>query len=145
MELILNVAWLVLAVVSYVLLFRRLANYDPKDGRIQSRLQHILALTCVLAILFPVISLSDDLLAVQAKVEDASLSRLAIKKFEAKHSSSQRQALHQGYIIVSFLETAVSWIAQRRIAIELDSHVLLYLQLSRFTRAPPSFSPSQIS
>jgi hypothetical protein len=145
MELITNVAWLVLAVVSFLSLFRRLATYDPKDGQGPSRLQCIIALTCILAILFPVISLSDDLLAIQAKVEDASLSRLAVKKFEAKHSSSRSQALHQGFFVVSSLETGVGWIVQRRIAIEQNSHALLYLHLSRVTRAPPTFSPSQIS
>jgi hypothetical protein len=145
MELALNLAWLVLAFASYLLLFRRLARCGPKDTPGPNRFQHIIALTCVLAILFPVISLSDDLLEMQVTVEEASLSRLAVKKFEAKHSSTQGQTHHHGLFLIPSFGTGVAWIVLRRTATKQNSHILLCLHLFTATRAPPSCPRAQVS
>jgi hypothetical protein len=145
MELILNVAWLVIAVGSYLFLIRRLASHAPRGARFPSRSQQIVALTCILAILFPVISLSDDLLALRASVEDASLSRLAVKKIGPRHGSTRSQTLHDGFLVASSLATGVRWIALRRIAIGQNFHILLCLQPSTVTRAPPSGALTLIS
>jgi len=145
MEVILNVVWLVIAVGSYVLLIRRLASHDPKGARFPSRSQQIVALTCILAILFPVISLSDDLLALRTSVEDASFSRLTVKKFGPGHGSTRSQTFHDGFLVASSLATGVRWIALRRIAIGQNFHILLCLQPSTVTRAPPSLALTLIN
>lgn len=70
MELLLNLAWLLLALPAYWL-WRRGA-----EARLRrfSALQGLLALGCALVLLFPVISASDDLHAMRAEMEDSSSS-----------------------------------------------------------------------
>src|ERR1700719_3781828 len=69
MELLLNLAWLLLALPAYWL-WQRAAG--ARLGRRFSPLQGLLALGCVLVLLFPVISASDDLHAMRAEMEDSS-------------------------------------------------------------------------
>jgi len=70
MELLLNLAWLALALLAFgafvqkrrAVLRRRRASYRTA----------LLAMVCVLVLLFPVVSASDDLHPTQAVLEDAS-------------------------------------------------------------------------
>src|ERR1700681_2293431 len=94
MELTLNLVWAIIAVASYALLFRHLSS-RAEHARSPSRSPCVVALTCVLAILFPVISLSDDLHEMQAALVEASPSVLVIKKCVVNHSSNHARALHQ--------------------------------------------------
>jgi len=66
MELLLNLAWMLLAVPAYWL-WRRDAR--SRMARRITALQCLLALGCVLVLLFPVISASDDLHAMRAEME----------------------------------------------------------------------------
>jgi hypothetical protein len=75
MELLLNLAWLLLAVPAYWL-WRRGAT-SRGQGKVTS-LQFILALACALILLFPVISATDDLHAMRAAMEDAAVSKRAL-------------------------------------------------------------------
>ena len=69
MELLLNLAWLLLALPAYWLWRRRApAGAEHKFNAVQV----LLALGCVLVLLFPVISASDDLHAMRAEMEDSS-------------------------------------------------------------------------
>jgi hypothetical protein len=69
MELLLNLAWLLLALPAYWLWRRRApAGAERKFNSVQV----LLALGCVLVLLFPVISASDDLHAMRAEMEDSS-------------------------------------------------------------------------
>src|SRR5580700_5129565 len=79
MELALNLVWAIGAADSYAPLFHRLAICEAGNARGLSRGQCIIALTCFLAILFPVISLTDVLHEMQATAEEASPSGLVIK------------------------------------------------------------------
>ena len=65
MELLLNLAWLLLAVPAYWLWRTR------KSARGFSSLQCLLALGCLLVVLFPVISATDDLCAMKAEMEES--------------------------------------------------------------------------
>jgi len=68
MELLLNLIWLVLAVGTVAAFVRdRLARGEKVPWR-----QPLVALACIVVLLFPVISASDDLHPTQAVVEDAS-------------------------------------------------------------------------
>src|ERR1700680_3569165 len=80
MELTLNLVWSITAVVSYVFLICRPAKCGAGDARGSSRARCIVALTCFLAILFPVISLTDDLDEMQATTEEASPPGLVMKR-----------------------------------------------------------------
>lgn len=80
MELLLNLAWLLLALPAYWLWRGRKHLHARKF----SALQFLLALGCMLVILFPVISATDDLCAVRAEVEES-----------AAGTRSLRQAAHE--------------------------------------------------
>lgn len=76
MELLLNLAWLLLALPGYWL-WRRGAG--ARAGRRVSSLQCLLALGCALVLLFPVISASDDLHAMRAEMEESSTNKRTVR------------------------------------------------------------------
>ena len=63
MELFLNLAWLAVAMALLWLWFR--ARRNPASSPQQDTRRQLIAIAVLIAILFPVISVSDDLLAVQ--------------------------------------------------------------------------------
>jgi hypothetical protein len=73
MELLLNLAWLVLALPAYWLWRER---GSARVGR--RSLQCLLSLGCMLVILFPVVSATDDLHAMRAEMEESPLSKRSI-------------------------------------------------------------------
>jgi len=77
MELGLNLFWLLVASASFALVSLRRDPRPPAPRRSGPR---ILALVCALLILFPVISVTDDLHAEQAVLEDSNPSK-RIEKF----------------------------------------------------------------
>ena len=77
MELLLNLAWLLLALPAYWL-WRRGAG--ARRARRLSALQSFLTLACALVLLFPVISATDDVHAMRAEMEDSSTSKRAVRQ-----------------------------------------------------------------
>jgi hypothetical protein len=71
MELTLNLAWMVLA----MLMFWLWLHHAPRDG--ESRRTQLLALAVVILIMFPVISVTDDLLTAQSPAETDCCQRKA--------------------------------------------------------------------
>ncbi len=69
MELLLNLLWLLLALPAYCLW--RDARNSRRSGS-PSPLQCLLALGCVLVLLFPVVSATDDLHAMRSEMEESS-------------------------------------------------------------------------
>src|SRR5271155_1180183 len=69
MEIILNLAWACCS-IGLILLWLRVRDSDPSTRRVQ-----LMALAMVVLLLLPVISLSDDLLAMQAPAETDSGAR----------------------------------------------------------------------
>jgi hypothetical protein len=67
MELLLNLIWIALAIGSFLTFARR-----RHSGSNPSPFRSLLALACVLLLLFPIISASDDLHPSQALLEEAS-------------------------------------------------------------------------
>jgi hypothetical protein len=114
MELLLNLAWVLLALPAYWL-WRR--DVELRTARRVSSLQCLLALGCVLVLLFPVISASDDLHAMRAEMEDSSISKRAVRQAATDKSSTGVQRL-QG-----FLATAGS-------AVSLDAPEVGLLEVS---------------
>jgi len=82
MELLLNLAWMLLALPAYWL-WRRGAG-----ERRMSSLQCVVALGCGLVLLFPVISASDDLHAMRAEMEDVSISKRAVRQAASDKNSA---------------------------------------------------------
>jgi hypothetical protein len=76
-ELLLNLAWLLLALPA-CWLWRRGAGVRSTRG--VNSLQCLLALASALVLLFPVISASDDLHAMRAEMEDSSTSKRTVRQ-----------------------------------------------------------------
>lgn len=138
LELLLNLAWLVIAIASYVFLGWRLACSNTTRASGLSRIQCIVALSCALAILFPVISLTDDLHEMQATLEDVSSARLVIKQCGVSHSLSSRRALPSIPFVVPSFATGANWSLLGIVAAQKTSHPLPVLEASTSSRAPPS-------
>jgi hypothetical protein len=83
MELLLNLAWLLLALPAYWLW--RESRTAPADRKFTS-LQCLLALGCMLVILFPVISATDDLLAMRSEMEESPVGKRSV------HQASHEKA-----------------------------------------------------
>jgi hypothetical protein len=83
MELLLNLFWLILALATLVTCWKaRLIS--GKDH--VSRFSLFVVAGCVLALAFPVISVSDDLNALRAEIEESGVSGANVKK-TAPHAS----------------------------------------------------------
>ena len=90
MELLLNLTWLLLALPAYVL-WRD--SRSMHAARRLTALQCLLALGCMLVILFPVVSATDDLRAMRAEMEESQVSKRSIGQSSGERISvSKSQA-----------------------------------------------------
>ena len=76
MELLLNLSWLLLAVPACWLWNSARARQRRDSGSLQC----LLALVCVLVLLFPVISATDDLHAMQTEMEESGTSKRSARQ-----------------------------------------------------------------
>jgi hypothetical protein len=83
MELLLNLTWILMVLPGYWL-WRR--SVSARSARKVTALQCLLALGCVLVLLFPVISATDDLHAMRAEMEESPASKRAVRPAGEKHS-----------------------------------------------------------
>jgi hypothetical protein len=74
MELLLNLAWLLLALPAWWLW------HSHRSARRFSSVHCLLALGCMLVILFPVISATDDLRAMRAEMEESADGKRSIRQ-----------------------------------------------------------------
>jgi hypothetical protein len=84
MELLLNLAWLLLALPAYWL-WRR-SFHTRALGKLGS-LQCLLALACLLVLLFPVISATDDLHVMRTEMEESSPGKRNARQAAAEKTS----------------------------------------------------------
>src|SRR5208282_5975395 len=77
MELFLNLCWLSLLLPAYLLWRQRFCSTRP-ECRATHPLIFLCVLGCVLVLLFPVISASDDLHAMRAEMEESSPSKRGV-------------------------------------------------------------------
>ena len=96
MELLLNLAWLLLSLPAYWLWRRSARRFSP--------LQCLLALGCVLVLLFPVISSSDDLHVMRAEMEDSSISKRAVRQSGSDRNSAWANRLQGPPAVASPLQ-----------------------------------------
>ncbi len=87
MELLLNLAWVLLAVPAFWLW--RGARSEHKF----SSLQCLLALGCVLVMLFPVISATDDLHAMRSEMEESPVSKRSVRQCSNDKASAWQSRL----------------------------------------------------
>jgi hypothetical protein len=84
MELLLNLTWLLLALPAYWL-WRR-SFHTRALGKLGS-LQCLLALACLLVLLFPVISATDDLHVMRTEMEESSPGKRSARQVAAEKTS----------------------------------------------------------
>jgi hypothetical protein len=87
MELLLNLAWLLLAIPAYWLWC---ASKTARAGRKFTALQCLLALGCMLVVLFPVVSATDDLRAMRAEMEESPSSKRTVRQASNEKASSSK-------------------------------------------------------
>lgn len=87
MELLLNLAWLLLALPAYWL-WRD--SRGVRDSRRFASAQCFLALGCMLVILFPVISATDDLHAMRAEMEESPSSKHNVRQASGDGPSASK-------------------------------------------------------
>jgi hypothetical protein len=101
MELLLNLAWVLMAVPAYWL-WRRCAG--ARASHRVSALQCLLALGCVLVLLFPVISATDDLHAMRTEMEESSTSKRAVRQTGGDKQSAWVNRLQGPPALVAHIE-----------------------------------------
>jgi hypothetical protein len=84
MELGLNLLWLLLAAAGFALLWRGRGN---RALTCRQSFRRIVSLACALVIVFPIISLTDDLHAAQAVIEDSKPAK-GISKSSGAHGAA---------------------------------------------------------
>jgi hypothetical protein len=99
----------------------------------------------VLAILFPIISLSDDLHEMQATVEEASSSVPVMKKCVVNHSSDHGRILHKVPFVLASFATSTRRAILEFVTAQQIGRSSPGLHLAALGRSPPSFAVSQIS
>ncbi len=104
MELLLNLVWLLLALPAYWLW--RNSKIASSRRRCTS-LQCLLALGCMLVILFPVISATDDLRAMRAEMEESPAS-----KRSARQSSGEKPSTWKWQAQPALQRNVTSFVAQ---------------------------------
>jgi hypothetical protein len=88
MELLLNLLWLMLALPA-ILILRRQPAYGGNSGSIYSPRAFVL-LGCILVLLFPIVSATDDLHPIRAEIEESSPSKRIVKQSPGAKSQAWR-------------------------------------------------------
>jgi len=133
MELLLNLAWLLVTVVCSIGLLRR-ARKDPEAANLWVL---VTAVVCIMILLFPVISMTDDLHA---------------ELFTAEESGKRRVAAIHIQQLVAFVHVLAAWLLisialpRRATGVTCCEHFvpspLDGSQFAWFTRPPPSLTPA---
>ncbi len=93
MELLLNLIWLLIAVASFARWRRRLMAVRANRRSHLRAVAPLLAFVCALAIVFPVISVTDDLHAQLAVTDDSSARRRSSLSLSGGHESLSKGKL----------------------------------------------------
>jgi hypothetical protein len=135
MELLLNLIWITLALAALCVFASRRSNSPQITG---SRwIKALLALSCSIVLLFPIISASDDLHPVQAAVEDASKRvQFALVSGSSDRSTAPTAAilLFIAFAMYLLFASAASW---RRGELQVAERILDGERLPARGRAPP--------
>ncbi|MFY9741812.1 MAG: hypothetical protein WA252_21495 [Candidatus Sulfotelmatobacter sp.] len=136
MELLLNLAWMLLALPAYWL-WRQDAGV--RAARRVSSLQCLLALGCALVLLFPVISASDDLHVMRAEMEE-SASKRTIKQAAGDKASAWTNRLQSPPAAVA----GADWLPLPEIAAaeisDLDVPLVITRACAEYAGRAPPFS-----
>ena len=137
MELLLNLAWLLLVLPAYGVW--RQGAVAKRPNRFNS-LQGLLALGCLLVLLFPIISATDDVHAMRAEMEEPGASKRSVRQASQDKFSVKVSRLHNSPAILenasAFALSCDGW----RESVIASSSPLAAPSILRAGRAPPVFS-----
>jgi hypothetical protein len=132
LELLLNLAWLLLALPA-CWLWRGFKSSSA--GRQFTALQCLLVLGCVLVILFPVISATDDLHAMRAEMEESPASKHSIR-----HAGAEKVSAAKWQSPAALTNSAIPFVANDLVWLQLVTPSLSVPAapvIERAARAPP--------
>jgi hypothetical protein len=112
MELLLNLAWVLLVLPAYWL-WRQQAR--ARREKLTSA-QRFIALACLLVLLFPVISASDDLHAMRAEMEEPGISKRTVRATATDKHSNLVNRLQGPALLVNALWLAAPEIGRHRLS-----------------------------
>jgi hypothetical protein len=124
MELLLNLAWLLLAIPAYQL-WRNSTPANRRRGF--SSLQCLLALGCALVLLFPVISATDDLHAMRAEMEESPASKRSIRQAGNEKGPNPQTTLQSPPALLSSVPSFL---------LTTDFGIAIFYQASMLPEAP---------
>jgi hypothetical protein len=132
MELLLNLVWMLLALPAWWLWRQRVEKHRGCSGY-----QCLLALACLVVLLFPVISASDDLSAMRAEMEESGPGAFSMRAAETGKSVPAVKGLHIVALVVAGI--AFTWGPSRwHEAGPTLAHNLAAPCMERGGRAPPA-------
>ncbi len=134
MELLLNLVWFTLAVMALGA-FLRQRRSSSRTSRIPYA-KALLALACMLVLLFPVVSASDDLHPTQAVLEEAS-KRIHQLVAPLQHLQGNGPMTGLPAVLAVLLFCSLSVLQWRQPEVQ-DARLLVREHLPRLGRAPPS-------
>jgi hypothetical protein len=138
MELLLNLAWLLLVLPAYGIW--RQGAVAKRPNRFHS-LQGLLALGCLLVLLFPIISATDDLHAMRAEMEEpGGASKRSVRQASQDKFSVKVSRLHNSPAILEHASAFALSCDSRRESVSTSSSPLTAPSILRAGRAPPMFS-----
>ncbi|HET6181869.1 MAG TPA: hypothetical protein VFE61_33430 [Candidatus Sulfotelmatobacter sp.] len=131
MELLLNLAWFLLALPAYWLWRGR------NSARKFSSLQCLLALGCLLVILFPVISATDDLRVMRTEMEESPASKRSFRQASSDKAPSWNTGFQNPAAVSSVNNSIVndeSWQQRSRPTLLVPTPPAI----TRVSRGPPN-------
>jgi hypothetical protein len=132
MELLLNLAWLLLALPAFWLW------HNARNARAEHKFtswQCLMALGCLLVLLFPVISATDDLLAMRTEMEESPLSKRSIR--QAGSDKSARNLRLQSTPALVGTHPSFALVAERSDSPVVPDRIVPAVRLVAVGRAPP--------
>ena len=135
MELLLNLVWLLLAVPAYWL-WSRSGNARAKHKF--GALQVLLALGCVLVLLFPVVSATDDLHAMRAEIEESPTSKRSVRQASSDKASSWNIRLLTLPALISEFTSFAPGVERGELQVDANSSLPTAEPVLRAGRSPPS-------
>ncbi len=135
MELLLNLAWLMLALPG-VWLWRHAPACHA--GRRVGAWSALLVLACVLVLLFPVVSATDDLHAMRQEMEESNLSKRAVMAAGGKAQAGQNVFAGFPAQTVSTAWVGPTLVVFGKLFVDATAPPIQIRRCIRSGRAPPS-------
>src|SRR5579864_43 len=134
MELLLNLTWLLLAFPAYWL-------WRAHRTTQKSSLQCLLSLGCLLVVLFPVISATDDLQAMRTEMEESSFSKRTLRQ-NGSPDRSPLSGWHSPAAAAPSMTNPFAGTEDRFVSLPALIALPTAPEVDRSGRAPPTSSPA---